>query len=77
MKSYMSHPISATVRALRYYNDCASLIRQHLLVECGIISKEEPVELLRAPSEEEILAFSGLFAPRKWMEMAVLWPFRG
>ena len=38
----------------KYYNDCASLIRQHLLVECGVRCKEEPVELLKAPSNEEI-----------------------
>eukprot|EP00438_Fugacium_kawagutii_P025800 Skav200478 [mRNA] locus=scaffold450:7105:12180:+ [translate_table: standard] len=38
----------------KYYNDCASLIRQHLLVECGVRGKEEPVELLKAPSNEEL-----------------------
>ncbi|CAK9014582.1 unnamed protein product [Durusdinium trenchii] len=38
----------------KYYNDCASLIRQHLLVECGMRCKDEPVELLKAPSNEEL-----------------------
>lgn len=38
----------------KYYNDCASLIRQHLLVECGVRGKDEPVELLKAPSNEEL-----------------------
>ena len=38
----------------KYYNDCSSLMRQHLLVECGVRGKDEPVELLKAPSNEEL-----------------------
>ncbi|CAJ1347147.1 unnamed protein product, partial [Effrenium voratum] len=38
----------------KYYNDCASLIRQHLLTECGLERKDAPVKLLKAPSNEDL-----------------------